>query len=136
MLSHKVYFFIITSFISTQLHAQDVTFYYEEGSRLKNSGNFDEAAQVWIQGARVLSMRDIIDPRIGIDLIDLISLGNRAIRALRLTNITVDAFISNQQCHVKTLLNKIGCGRAESNRGAILADSVLKCSTYSRMNKL
>ncbi|MFC1493106.1 GWxTD domain-containing protein [candidate division KSB1 bacterium] len=66
-------FLIITCFISTTLPAQEVNFYYDEGARLKDSGNFEEAAQVWIQGARVLSMRDMIDPRIGIDLINMVT---------------------------------------------------------------
>jgi hypothetical protein len=43
---------------------------------------------------------DAFGAEIGIDLVDLLAHGNRPVRALGLTDITVDAFVSNQQGHI------------------------------------
>ncbi len=63
----------LSGLICSGLSAQDMSFYYNEGAQLRDTGNYEEAAQVWIQGARVLAMRDLIDPRIGIELVDLVT---------------------------------------------------------------
>ncbi|MCP4724399.1 MAG: hypothetical protein GY863_05170 [bacterium] len=71
-------FFILTitlSFvpISEISYSQDLSFYYDEGIRLRDTGNFERAAEVWTQGARILDMRDMFDPRIGIAMIEMVT---------------------------------------------------------------
>ena len=43
---------------------------------------------------------DTLRAESGINLIDLLAFGNRAIRAFGFTDITIDAFVGNQQSHI------------------------------------
>jgi hypothetical protein len=50
-------------------------------------------------------MTDTFGTQIRIDLVDLLALGDRAVRALGLANVAVNAFIVNHQGHDNILRN-------------------------------
>src|SRR5690606_1535774 len=48
---------------------------------------------------RLAEMTDTLGTKVGVDLVDLLPLIDRAVRAFRLADIAVDAFIGNHQRH-------------------------------------
>ncbi len=68
-----LFIIFITLIFTSTAFSQEHSFYYDEGVRLRETGNFEEAARCWVQGARVLYMRGMVDPRLGIAMIEMVT---------------------------------------------------------------
>ncbi|ERT56149.1 hypothetical protein N879_18120 [Alcaligenes sp. EGD-AK7] len=61
--------------------------------------NLDTFDRAHYHTLRLIKVADAFCTQVGIDLVDLLAHVNSQVRALRLTNVAVNAFFSNVQCH-------------------------------------
>jgi GWxTD domain-containing protein len=78
--------------------------YYEEGIKLKTSGDWQKALDAWLQGKEVLAEQDESDPRIGIAFIELATEKNAAARYEQAGDLYVWGF---SHCDLKVFSEEI-----------------------------